>query len=154
MVLQWLAKSHMRFHAGAFLSGVCMICPWMCEFSPGTLASSHSPQDAHVRLIGHSELPAGVNVSVCGCLSAGIGSSPQEPFVKWSNRRWMNAWMFVLFPHFLTKFFFVVFQNAVNQITHSTKLYTGRLVQVHQLHVLLHRHGSSSPSLGLLVLKI
>ncbi|MED6256075.1 hypothetical protein ATANTOWER_019312 [Ataeniobius toweri] len=40
----------------------------MRGFSLGTLASSHSP-NMTVRLIGHSELPLGVNGSVDGCWS-------------------------------------------------------------------------------------
>ena len=50
----------------AFFCGICMNSRCLCEFS-----SSHSPKTCKlgVRLIGHSKLSVGVNVSVDGCLS-------------------------------------------------------------------------------------
>ena len=49
-------------------------------FSPGPLASSHSPKRSKLggRLIGHTKLPVGVNVSVDACLSLRV-----SPVMNW-----------------------------------------------------------------------
>ena len=54
-----------------FLCGVCIFFLCLCGFSVGNPASSHSPNTFKLwvgRLMGHSKLSAGVNVSVDGCL--------------------------------------------------------------------------------------
>ena len=53
---------------------------FLCGFSPGNLASSHSPKTCKlgVRLIGHSQLAVGVKVSVDACLSLYV-----SPAMNW-----------------------------------------------------------------------
>ncbi|MED6259812.1 hypothetical protein ATANTOWER_032779 [Ataeniobius toweri] len=54
---------------GVFLHVICMFSLCMRGLSPGTSASSHSPKNMTVRLIGLSKLHLGVNECVHGCLS-------------------------------------------------------------------------------------
>lgn len=77
---------------GAFLCGVCMFFPRLHGFSLGTPASSHSPKNMLVSLIGVSKLPSSVSgylstscLSTCepGC---GLVTCPGSTlaFSEWS----------------------------------------------------------------------
>ena len=57
----------------------------LCGLTPDTLASSYSPKTCKPgvsRLIGHSELLVGVNVSVDGCFSLYVSPSMNRILVQ------------------------------------------------------------------------
>ena len=68
-----------RVRVRMFLCGICMFSLYLFGFSPGTPASSQILKNQNWgRLIGHSKLSIGVNVSMDGCLSLYV-----SPAMNW-----------------------------------------------------------------------